>query len=90
MIVVGVVRNMFVSRLPVAKVALYRQAAFNKQFHRAVNGGITDARLNLPDLLIKFVQVEMTFGSKENLNNEVPLGCHSHAQLSQKLAKSLH
>ena len=72
-IVVRGIVSKFVSREPVAKVALVGHSAFREQFERAVNGGVPHARILSAHLSEQLFDAHVVVHREERLDDDVAL-----------------
>lgn len=64
----------FVVSAPVAKADLAGQPCFRQEFQRAIDRGLSDARVFLLDQAIKVFAGKMLFRAQEHVENQVALG----------------
>jgi hypothetical protein len=68
--------NVLKARLSVGKVLFRREPAFDKQLHRAVHRGVSNARVHLPHFAVQLFNTDMPIRGEEDLGNILTLrGC---------------
>jgi hypothetical protein len=72
----------------VAKLNFFRQAALNKEFKRAIDGGIADSGLLLLNQVMQFFSGKVIAGCKEDPQNCVPLRTPLESKLGQVIVQN--
>lgn len=79
--------GMFVAGETVAEMQFARQARIAQQFHGAVHGSLPEGRIFVPDEIVQFLNRQMAFLMKKNVDNSVALRCVSQALAAQEGGK---
>jgi hypothetical protein len=84
------VRHFFITRAAVAEIVTLQDASILEQFHRAIDGGDGDVRINGGSTAIEFFGVRMVFGFRQNARDHPALLGHAKAFVRAKLLNPRH
>jgi hypothetical protein len=89
-IVMFVVEKVFVTCDAIGQFELAREAAFGQQFHRAINGCVTDSRILHFNALVDIFDASMTLVIQKDLKDSFAMGSDFEIPFAQEADQHLH